>query len=167
MTHPPPGRVLSVIACGAGPAAEVGTLIKLAQDHGWDVQLIATSAALDFIDTAALQQQTGAPVRSTYRQPGESRSRPADAIIVAPATYNTINKWASGISDTYALGILAESLGTGLSVVVLPFVNSALAARQPFRRSVDSLRRMLSRSGSRRRPARGHACGLAVDVIEC
>jgi phosphopantothenoylcysteine synthetase/decarboxylase len=132
--------VLSVIACGAGPAAEIGTLIKLAQDRDWTVQLIATPAALDFVDTAALQQQTGTPVRSTYCKPGQPRSRPADAIIVAPATYNTINKWASGISDTYALGILAESLTTGLPVVVLPFVNSALADRQPFRRSVDSLR---------------------------
>jgi hypothetical protein len=33
---------------------------------------------------------------------------PADAIAVAPATYNTINKWAAGISDTLALGILCE-----------------------------------------------------------
>lgn len=140
MTRRPPSRVLSVIACGAGPAAEIGTLIKLAQDRDWDVQLIATPAALDFLDTAALEQQTGAPVRSTYQKPGQPRSRPADAIIVAPATYNTINKWASGISDSYALGILAESLCTALPVVVLPFVNSALAGRLPFRRSVDSLR---------------------------
>lgn len=32
-----PGRVLSVIACGAGPASEVGTLVKLAQQRGWTV----------------------------------------------------------------------------------------------------------------------------------
>jgi hypothetical protein len=62
-------------------------------------------------------------------------------IIVAPATYNTINKWAQGISDTYALGILAETTGMHVPVVVLPFVNSALAERAPFRRSVEDLRR--------------------------
>jgi hypothetical protein len=65
---------------------------------------------------------------------------PADAIIVAPATYNTINKWAQGISDTYALGILAETTALGVPIVVLPFVNSALAARAPFRRSAEDLR---------------------------
>ena len=137
----PPARVLSVIVCGAGPASEVRTLIKLASERAWTVQVIATPAALDFIDAAALEAQTGSPVRSQYRKPGEPRSRQADAIIVAPATYNTINKWAQGIGDTYALGILAEATGLAVPVVVLPFVNSALAARAPFRRSVEELRR--------------------------
>jgi phosphopantothenoylcysteine synthetase/decarboxylase len=137
----PLARVLSVIVCGAGPAAEVRTLVKLARERNWTVQVIATPAALDFIDTAALEAQTGSPVCSQYRKPGEPRSRQADAIIVAPATYNTINKWARGISDTYALGILAEATGLAVPIVVLPFVNSALAARAPFRRSVEELRR--------------------------
>ena len=135
----PPARVLSVVVCGAGPA-EVRTLVKLARERAWTVQVIATPAALDFIDAAALEAQTGSPVRSQYRKPGEPRSRPADAIIVAPAGYNTINKWAQGISDTYALGLLAEATGMGVPVVVLPFVNTALASRAPFRRSVEGLR---------------------------
>ena len=133
------GRVLTVIVCGAGPASEVGRLVKLAQEHGWTVQLVATPAALDFIDVPALEALTGSPVRSQYRKSGEPRSRPAAAIIVAPATYNTINKWANGISDTYALGILAETTALGIPIIVLPFVNSALAARAPFRRSVEDL----------------------------
>jgi phosphopantothenoylcysteine synthetase/decarboxylase len=136
-----PARVLTVIVCGAGPASEVGTLVKLAQDRGWTVQVVSTPAALDFIDVPAIEAQTGGPVRSQYRKPGEPRSRQADAIIVAPATYNTISKWAQGISDTYALGILAETTALGIPIVVLPFVNSALAARAPFRRSVEELRR--------------------------
>jgi phosphopantothenoylcysteine synthetase/decarboxylase len=134
-------RVLTVIVCGAGPASEVGQLIKLAQEHGWTVQVVATPAALDFLDVPAIEGLTGSPVRSQYRKPGEPRSSPADAIIVAPATYNTINKWAQGISDTYALGILAETTALAVPIVVLPFVNSALAARAPFRRSVEELRR--------------------------
>jgi hypothetical protein len=58
-------------------------------------------------------------VRSHYARPGAPRSLVPDAILVAPATYNTINKWAHGISDTYALGV---------PIVVLPFVITALAA---------------------------------------
>ena len=135
------GRVLTVIVCGAGPASEVGQLIKLAQEHGWTVQVVSTPAALDFLDVPAIEALIGSPVRSQYRKPGEPRSRPADAIIVAPATYNTINKWAQGISDTYALGILAETTALGVPIVVLPFVNSALAARAPFRRCIEELRR--------------------------
>jgi phosphopantothenoylcysteine synthetase/decarboxylase len=134
------GRVLTVIVCGAGPASEVGQLVNLAQEHGWTVQVVATPAALDFLDVPAIEALTGSPVRSQYRKPGEPRSRLADAIIIAPATYNTINKWARGISDTYALGILAETTTLGVPIVVLPFVNSALAARVPFRHSVEELR---------------------------
>jgi len=133
--------MLCVVVCGAGPAAEVGQLVKLALERGWTVQVVSTPAGLAFLDTAAIETQTGSPVRSQYRSPGEPRSRPADAIIVAPATYNTINKWAQGISDTYALGVLAETTGIGVPIIVLPFVNAALAARAPFRRSVEDLRR--------------------------
>jgi phosphopantothenoylcysteine synthetase/decarboxylase len=132
--------VLSVVVCGAGPATAIGTLVKLAHERGWIVQVIATPAALDFFDSAAIEAQTGSPVRSQYRKPGEPRSDIADAIIVAPATYNTINKWAHGISDTYALGVLAETTGLGVPIVVLPFVNAALASRPPFVRSVEALR---------------------------
>ncbi len=132
--------VLSVVVCGAGPATAIGTLVKLAHEHGWIVQVIATPAALDFFDPAGIEAQTGGPVRSHYRKPGEPRPEIADAIIVAPATYNTINKWAQGISDTYALGVLAETTGLGVPIVVLPFVNSALASRPPFVRSIKALR---------------------------
>jgi hypothetical protein len=140
MTGTDAGRVLYVIVCAAGPAGDVGRLVNLAQEGGWTVQVIATPSALAFIDMPVLETQTGRQVRSQYRSPGEPKTPPADAIIVAPATYNTINKWAKGISDNYALGILAEAPGLGIPVVVLPFVNSALAGRAPFRDSVRALR---------------------------
>jgi Flavoprotein len=136
----PKARVLTVIVCGAGPASHVGTLVTIAQKRGWTVQVVATPAALDFLDVPEIETQTTWLVRSQYRKPGEPRSQQSDAIIVAPATYNTINKWAQGISDTYALGLLAEAAGLPVPIVVLPFVNSALASRAPFRRSVEDLR---------------------------
>ena len=134
------GRVLYVIVCAAGPAGEVGRLIALAQDRGWEVQVIATLSALAFLDVPQLELLTSSPVRSEYRSLGEPKSPRADAIIVAPATFNTINKFAGGTSDTYALGILAEAPGLGIPVVILPFVNAALAERIPFQHSVARLR---------------------------
>lgn len=141
--QPPHPRVLYVVVCGAGPAPDVGRLVVAAQEHGWQVNIVATPAALDFVDAADLEKLTGSPVLSEYRKPGDTagRSLPAaDAIICAPATYNTINKLALGISDTYALGILAESIGLGIPTVALPFVNTALAGRAPFQRAVRALR---------------------------
>ena len=143
MTGQPVPRVLYVIVCGAGTASAVGGLIELAQSRGWDPYVIATPAALDFVDVKDLEARTGHAVRSEYTKPGAGRERSlphADAIVVAPATYNTINKWAVGISDTFALGILAEAPGLGIPVAVLPFVNAALAANPSFDSSVARLR---------------------------
>ena len=136
-------RTLYLIVCGAGPAGNVGRLVTAAQRHQWDVYLIATPSAVGFVDLPSLEELTAHPVHNDYRTPGDGQreSLPnASVIIVAPATYNTINKWAHGTSDTYALGILAESIGLGIPVVVLPFVNSALAAHFAFTQSVRELR---------------------------
>jgi len=135
-----PAGVLALIVCGAGPATDAGTIIKIAQQRDWTVQVIATPAALGFLNAGVLETLTGSPLRSAYRLPGQPRSPKADAVIVAPATYNTINKLALGISDTYALGVLAEAVSLPIPVVMLPFVNTALAGRRPFQRSVDQLR---------------------------
>jgi hypothetical protein len=134
-------RVLYVVVCGAGPAPHVGRLVELAQARGWTVQVLATEAAVEhFVDVPALEQQTGRPVRTRYRRPEERNTLPdADAVVVAPATYNTINKWAAGISDTYVLSVLAELTGVGVPIAVLPFVNTALAANAVFHRSVTAL----------------------------
>jgi phosphopantothenoylcysteine synthetase/decarboxylase len=153
---------LYVIVCAAGPAAEVGRLVELAQQRGWDVQIVATPAALDFIDVPALETQTGRVVRSRYRKPSEPKPPRPDAIIVAPATYNTINKWAAGISDTYALGLLAEAPGLGIPTVALPFVNVALGGRRAFRRSVDELRS----EGARIFQSEAHPAGEGADQID-
>jgi phosphopantothenoylcysteine synthetase/decarboxylase len=132
--------VLSVVVSGAGPAADIGSLVKQALARGWAVQVIATPSALAFFDAAELEAVTGSPVRSKHRSPGEPRSRVPDAIVVAPATFNLINQWALGIADSYALAVLAEQTGMGLPIVVLPAVSAPLASRPQFAKSVQALR---------------------------
>jgi phosphopantothenoylcysteine decarboxylase len=84
---------------------------------------------------------TGHPVRSDYKDPGEPDVLPPpDAIITAPATVNTINKWAAGICDTLALGLLVEGIGKKLPMAALPFTNRAHAAHPAFSENVAKLR---------------------------
>ena len=64
----------------------------------------------------------------------------ADAIVVAPATVNTVNKWACGIADTLALGTLIEGYGLGLPIVAMPYTNAAMAAHPVFQESLHRLR---------------------------
>ncbi|WP_285778366.1 flavoprotein [Microtetraspora sp. NBRC 13810] len=132
--------VLYVIVCAAGVAGGVGELVAGAREAGWEVQVVATPAALEFLDVVALERLTGRAVRSRYRRPSEPKPPRPGAIIVAPATFNTINKFAAGIADTYALGLLAEAPGLGIPVVVLPCVSDALVSRAAYRRSVAELR---------------------------
>jgi hypothetical protein len=133
--------VLYVIVCGAPPARDAGRLGQLDQAEGWDVCVIATPSARSFIDSPALEAATGHPVRSEYKQPNAADVLPPpDAIVVAPATFNTINKWAAGISDTLALGLLTEAIGKRLPVVALPFVNAAQAEHPAFQPSIDRIR---------------------------
>ncbi len=141
MTDNETAGVLYAVVCGAGPASRIGTFVTLAQAEGWEVYCIATPAAVEhFLDVPALQELSGHQVRSNYRAPGDESFPRANAIAVVPATYNTINKWAAGISDTYALNMLAELTGLNVPTVVLPFVNTALAANRVFTRSIDELR---------------------------
>ena len=135
-----PRRVLYVIACGGRPAGDLPAFVPEAQSGGWEVCVIATPSALKFMDLAHLAELTGHVVRYDYKQPDEPDVLPpADAMVVAPATFNTINKWAAGISDTLALGLLNEAVGLRLPVVAVPFPNIALAQHPAFRRSMREL----------------------------
>ncbi len=141
MSPLPAPRVLYVIACGSPPASDLPRFVSQAQGLGWDVCVIATPSGLKFIDAAALAEQTGHPVRSDYKQPEEPDVLPpADAFVAAPATFNTINKLAAGISDTLALGLLNEALGGGKPIIAAPFPNQALAGHPVFSRNLAALR---------------------------
>jgi len=135
------GRVLYVIACAAPPTRDVAVLVRLAQRAGWDTCAILTPRARAFTDEAELEALTGHPVRHEYKRPEEPDVLPdPHAMIVAPATFNTINKWALGIADTLALGLLTEAIGTGVPLVALPSLNAAQARHPAFQWSVERLR---------------------------
>lgn len=134
-------RVVYLVVCGAGPALYIDDAVTAARAGGWDCHIITTPSARAFVNVDALEERTGNPVVSEHRRPGTPRRpRPqADAVIVAPATANSICKLGAGIADTYALDIVAECIGLGVPTVVAPFVNRALR-RPPFHRAVAALR---------------------------
>lgn len=140
---------LYVVVCAAGVAAGVGRLITAAQARGWEVGVIATPVAMNgFFDTDAVAARTGRPIRSAWRTPADPRPfPPPDAVVVAPATFNTINKWAAGLADTLAVATLCESYGLGVPVAVLPCVADALAAHPAYQDSLIRLRGMGVRFG--------------------
>ena len=141
MPEPSHKPVLYVIACGGRPAADLPPFVTRLQTDGWEVCVIATPSALKFMDLPRLAELTGHPVRSDYKQPDETDVLPRpNAMVVAPCTFNTTNKWANGSSDTLALGLLNEAIGLGLPVVAVPNPSIALAKHPAFLESVARLR---------------------------
>jgi phosphopantothenoylcysteine synthetase/decarboxylase len=133
--------VLYVIACGGRPAADLPPFVEQLRSDGWTVCVVSTPSGMKFLDADRLAELTGFPVRHDYKQPDEPDVLPpADAFAVAPATFNTVNKWAHGISDTLALGLLNEAVGLARPIVAAPWPNSALARHPVFVRSIADLR---------------------------
>lgn len=133
--------VLYIVACGGRPGSDLPLFIEFCQSRSWDVCVIASPSGRKFIDAASLQKLTGHVVRYDYKQPDDPDSLPPpDAFIIAPATFNTVNKWAAGISDTLALGLLNESIGLGLPSICVPWPNQALAKHPAFSLSVSQLK---------------------------
>jgi Flavoprotein len=99
-------RVLIAVVCGASPAREVDRLVAMAQERGWTVGITATPAVLRFLDVEKLEALTGLPVRSEYRAVDQPRARTLpepQAVVVAPATFNTVCKLAAGTATTTRL----------------------------------------------------------------
>ncbi|MEU6089385.1 flavoprotein [Streptomyces sp. NPDC047085] len=140
---------LYVVVCAAGIAADVGKLVTAAQERDWEVGVIATPVAMGgFFDVAAEEERTGRPVRSAWRSPADPRPfPPPDAVAVAPATFNTVNKWAAGLADTLAVGTLCEAVGLGVPIAALPCVSDALAAHPAYQDSLIRLRGLGVRFG--------------------
>jgi phosphopantothenoylcysteine synthetase/decarboxylase len=110
---------------------------------GWDVTVVSTPTGLRFHDPRALESATGRPVRSEFRRPGTGSSLPPpDAVLACPLTFTSVNKFAHGHADTFAVALLCEMAGYGVPTVVVPHCKPQLAAHPAFRRSVAVLRDM-------------------------
>jgi phosphopantothenoylcysteine synthetase/decarboxylase len=132
--------VLYLVASGAAPARDLPEVIaSLTAD--WDTCVITTPEGARFFDLQQVTELTGHPVRTSFKDPDTPDVLPpAEAFAAAPATFNTVNKWAAGISDTLALALLNEAIGLRLPIVAVPWPNEPLARHPAFGRSIGTLR---------------------------
>ncbi|MFC1420979.1 flavoprotein [Streptacidiphilus cavernicola] len=136
-------HVLYLFGSAAPPVFDIAEVVERAQADGWDVCLgLTPTAALWLADNLpALEALTGHPVRSRYKLPGQPDAwPPASAVLLAPATFNTINSWALGITTSFTVGCAAEAIGKGIPLVAMPCVNAAFLKHPQFDRSVTDLR---------------------------
>lgn len=65
---------------------------------------------------------------------------PRGVLLVAPCSFNTLNKLAAGTADSLALSVTAEAIGRGTPVIVALSLNDPLWAHPITRESVARLR---------------------------
>jgi phosphopantothenoylcysteine synthetase/decarboxylase len=110
---------------------------------GWQVMVFSTPTGTRFADLDELERLTGEPVRWEYRMPGTgSRTPPADVVLACPLSFNSVNKFAHGHADNFAVGLLCEMVGYEVPVVVVPHCKPQLASHPAFMASLETLRGM-------------------------
>ena len=133
-------RTLYIIGSAAPPVRQLDEACALARTHGWEPCIILTPLAAGWVDLEMLRAATSQPIRTVPRRPDEQDPLPkADAVLAAPLTFNTINKWAAGISDNLALGLLNELLVAGPPIVAAPCAKKALRAHPTYGPSLHTL----------------------------
>jgi len=85
-----------------------------------------------------LRDATSHSVRTEFRAPDDPEFVPrGDAVLVAPATFNSINKCAVGVNDSLALGLINEALGSpSIPLALIPWVNPSLSGHPTYRPSL-------------------------------
>ncbi|MEU5159224.1 flavoprotein [Streptomyces sp. NPDC020875] len=135
--------VLYLIACAAGATQYIDHGVRAAREADWDVCLVLTPSAASWWQDriGELTELTGHPVRSQYKLPGDKDALPpADAMLVAPLSCTSLNKWGAGIADTLAIGLVSEGVNMGVPVVAMPYFNQAQARQPAVTRSITDLR---------------------------
>ena len=117
---------LALVACGAPLAARVHDVAAQAVELAWLVR-VATPSAMNWVDNGQVEKITGFAALVEQRHPGQpKRFLPPAGVVVCPATFNTVNKLAAGIMDTYAAGVLCEALASQIPITLAPMVSTRL-----------------------------------------
>lgn len=133
---------LYLVVCAAPPVLRIEELITSLQADDWNVVVITTPTAATWIDLDLVAANTGCLARVHARPPQQRDSLPrADAVVAAPLTFNSVNKWAAGINDTLALGVLNEMLGTDVPILAVPCVKAVLREHPAYGESIRRLTR--------------------------
>jgi phosphopantothenoylcysteine synthetase/decarboxylase len=136
-------RALYLVISGAPAPEGLPSLVGMLQSAGWRVMVFSTPMGTRFADLAELERLTGEPVRWEYRMPGTgTRTPPADVVLACPLSFNSVNKFAHGHADNFAIGLLCEMAGYGVPMVVVPHCKPQLASHPAFGASLETLRGM-------------------------
>jgi len=126
------GKRVALLVTGGIAAMKAPLIARSLRQQGAEVVAYVSSEALRYTTSDALEWSTTHSVVSHLSPHSEhlSDTLPFDIFLVAPATYNTINKMANGIADGVISTTLASAIGRmeqGKSkVLIAPTMHNSL-----------------------------------------
>lgn len=146
MRHPLQGRRLVLGVTGGVAAYKAAELARLLVKAGVRVDAVLSAAGSQFVGAATFQALTGRPVWSDLWDARMSNgmahidlSREADAILIAPATADTLARLAQGRADDL-LSTLCLAREPGCALLVAPAMNRQMWEHPATQRNVAQLR---------------------------
>ena len=143
MNAPRLERVLLCV-CGGVAAYKSVELVRRLRDSGREVQVAMTENALRFVGATTFQAVSGRPVRSSlWDEAAEAAmghielARWPDAIVIAPATANTLARLAHGFADDL---VSTLCLATTAPILAAPAMNHRMWLHPATQANVELLR---------------------------
>ncbi|MFK8986927.1 bifunctional phosphopantothenoylcysteine decarboxylase/phosphopantothenate--cysteine ligase CoaBC [Acinetobacter seifertii] len=133
-----------VLAVTGGIAAyKSAILVRRLKDYGFDVRVVMTHGAQAFITPLTFQALSGNPVHTELLDPEAEAgmghielARWADLLLVAPASCDTLAKFANGLADDLLSTLF---LATNAPVWVAPAMNQQMWAAKATQRNLQTL----------------------------
>ena len=119
------GRNILFAVTGGIAAVESIRLARELRRHGANLTIMMTREAEKIITPLALSWAASTEVKSTWDYE-MSQLEKHDAVLVAPATRNTISKHIHGIMDSPVLMSLSAARGNGTPILFVPSMHSDL-----------------------------------------
>lgn len=139
------GRRIALAVTGSIAVIETPRLCRTLMRQGADVFVVMSRAAARLVHPDVFEWSTGNPVVTRLtgkvehiRLAGQSEGR-CDAVVLAPATANTLGKLAMGIDDTPVTTLLSTALGEGLPIVAAPGMHEPMLANPAVRANLQRL----------------------------
>ena len=107
------GKRIALLITGGIAAMKAPMIARALRRQGGEVVAFISQEGLRYTTTDTLEWSTTHPVVTRLTAAAEhlSDSTPFDAYLIAPATYNTINKIRHGIADSLVTSVMASALG--------------------------------------------------------
>ena len=157
MTAPPPaassaspagslaGRRIVVGLSGAIACYKTATVVSQLIQQGAEVRCLMTEAATRFLGPLTLQSLTGRAVLTSIWQSDDhpdaqhiAAARWCDAMLIAPASADTLARLAHGLTDN-VVALIAAALPQGTPLLLAPAMNAEMWQNPITQRNVATL----------------------------